>query len=822
MRMITTTLLWTWCSSIISGVSAHTADKQLTAIWEGDGTCAYYFKKPGKRSSLAETCVRYCENNGGHGFSQCDLSPVKDIDFEHGFDKSIIQEDDAGDVYVPSRCKCENKDVEELSAEIFDILAKGLEKLDNLLCAVMLEAFKTIIEVGIEFVPGGAVLNGAKAAVQGAKSFAENGLEAADFFGDWVSIIFQSEDLLLMHISQVGNACGVPDWNLDLWGGLLGAPDSYGTSIGCKRKNKSACKKPDSKPDPTEMPDGPPVSTAKDKTEPTSTKEESKPTTTKYTEPKPTSTKTGDSSTTTSSSSGCPSATDTKSPATCQSASPCEYQGSDIGEDYSEEDTDEADAGEEISLLRRSGHRSPRRVLLERRKNKKNTDEDPDKKKDDKGRKVGNPCTATSKDNPDKEIKDFKLRSGKYPRNGELKDATLYGWLKHDDKCDYAWQSGKPQVPKPKGYDSEHVLEWQVVTDFFAKMNQKSGTKYTHPDPAKAKEKVDFCTYWIKSWSLEAGQEFTLDNSPKRDPWGHIAAAYPSKDINKEEFVRLQRNINTPTKANVSLQLYFLADIPSLTISIVLKLFNDGSAMIFDQNKMKTWLPDKDGRYEVLIRLRRVLGAQKYLNEPDIIKIFKNQKTRMGDILDKLDTAMNTHPRKIKDDTTGAVTTTYNVWEKQDLLAEWNAHMDEKWKQATAKQKKVMDTYLQKLDDAHCKKTDDKDGKDGTDSKDSKDNNGNGKDSNDGKTGKGGKGGKGGKDDKDDEDPDKVFCDRLTTLKEEYQKESALSKAPWDDATDAKSPTITGPESIIDSARRQGDALADMVGAVLEGPGTGA
>lgn len=112
-------------------------------------------------------------------------------------------------------------------------MARGLEKIDNIICAVWVETFKNILEVGINFIPGGEVLTVAGRAVQGAKTFAENGLEAADFFDNWV-----------------GDACGVPDWNFDLWTALLGGPDSLGTSVGCLRKNKSKCKRQGPVPDP--------------------------------------------------------------------------------------------------------------------------------------------------------------------------------------------------------------------------------------------------------------------------------------------------------------------------------------------------------------------------------------------------------------------------------------------------------------------------------------------------------------------------------------------------------------------------------------------
>ncbi|ORY17841.1 hypothetical protein BCR34DRAFT_10171 [Clohesyomyces aquaticus] len=186
MRLATTILLLC-SSSILPGILAQETDEQVTASYEQSGTCAFYFQKPAKKAPLSQTCIKYCENNGGHGYSECDRSPYNNVDFENGFDKSTIEKDADGDLWVPCRCKCDNPDVEGIAEAIFDIVAEALQQLDNIICAVMLESFKQILEIGIDFIPGGAEVNGIRRAVEGAKSFAENGLAAADFFGNWVS-----------------------------------------------------------------------------------------------------------------------------------------------------------------------------------------------------------------------------------------------------------------------------------------------------------------------------------------------------------------------------------------------------------------------------------------------------------------------------------------------------------------------------------------------------------------------------------------------------------------------------------------------------------
>ncbi|KAH9211736.1 hypothetical protein DL95DRAFT_411781 [Leptodontidium sp. 2 PMI_412] len=116
----------------------------------------------------------------------------------------------------------------ELAEEIAGIVADALEQLDNLLCGILLQAFVSIAEIGVNFIPGGQVLGAFRLSVKAAKTFTENGLEAGGFMGNWV-----------------GKACDISQINFDplqVFNPLNQYDDSYGTSIGCKRKDKSACK----------------------------------------------------------------------------------------------------------------------------------------------------------------------------------------------------------------------------------------------------------------------------------------------------------------------------------------------------------------------------------------------------------------------------------------------------------------------------------------------------------------------------------------------------------------------------------------------------
>jgi hypothetical protein len=132
-------------------------------------------------------------------------------------------------------------------------------------------------------------------------------------------------------------------------------------------------------------------------------------------------------------------------------------------------------------------------------------------------------------------------------------------------------------------------------------------------------------------------------------------------------------------------------------------MFSDKVEYIWTMKVMDKYVTDK--RDKVLERMRLLLGARTYLVDPKVIAIFKAQKERMGAMINQLDTDMATHTRTTTetDPVTGAVTTTpFRPWVAQGLLAEWNTYMNQKWMDATAKHTKVMDRYINALDDKHC------------------------------------------------------------------------------------------------------------------------
>ncbi|CAI4216004.1 unnamed protein product [Parascedosporium putredinis] len=155
-------------------------DYQTIAAWETTGSCFSYFELLDPERS-----ARPCR--------------------KEDLDQSIDWQDDDGNDFTPGVCICDG--IGEVAEVISDIVIEALQQMDEVFCAVCLSAFDTIIQTGILAIPGAA------------KTFLENGGEAADFFGGWV-----------------GKTCNLPDWNFDLLGMVFGvlkdAPDSTATSVG--------------------------------------------------------------------------------------------------------------------------------------------------------------------------------------------------------------------------------------------------------------------------------------------------------------------------------------------------------------------------------------------------------------------------------------------------------------------------------------------------------------------------------------------------------------------------------------------------------------
>jgi hypothetical protein len=275
--------------------------------------------------------------------------------------------------------------------------------------------------------------------------------------------------------------------------------------------------------------------------------------------------------------------------------------------------------------------------------------------------------------------------------------------------------SARPANDINRSYQIEHVLEWQVVTYFFDWVNKKirSGKpQFDDPNPRNKGKKTDFCGYWKGLWLGTSQPSFSIDKSVDRTPSEHLKFAYPgiiNGNLNHgKEFAWLHALLNSPAKTNVSIPPLYPVPrtLPSISLTLmILQMwkYKEGKIGVYardkkireiegkttgrDPNKIKQ-AAEIDKAKEALLDLKYLIGARKYMRNPAIAAIFKEQKVRMGNILGKLDTELPKHARE--HNTFG----TLDTWKPQQLKKFWDQYMDERFNIAVLRTNHDMDTYL--------------------------------------------------------------------------------------------------------------------------------
>ncbi|KAF2446066.1 hypothetical protein P171DRAFT_483446 [Karstenula rhodostoma CBS 690.94] len=230
----------------------------------------------------------------------------------------------------------------------------------------------------------------------------------------------------------------------------------------------------------------------------------------------------------------------------------------------------------------------------------------------------------------------------------------------------YQWPANSRYEPQRVG-ETEHVLEWQSVTGFIDWLNaryQRLGTQFQDP-ATTSNQQLSFCKYVIKYWDLhtdnnQASQyRFAINNGATMNPVEHLASVYPSNNqAHSHEFVLLQSDINAPAKANLwnENQIYAAS----------------GSTRAPGMNQYMRTNPRM-----VILRLRWMVGARKYLTDARTGNLLVVQKTRIHDKLAELDAALPQHQPA-----------GFHQWDPTigNLAALWDTYMDQAFIKANAKQ----------------------------------------------------------------------------------------------------------------------------------------
>jgi hypothetical protein len=100
---------------------------------------------------------------------------------------------------------------------------------------------------------------------------------------------------------------------------------------------------------------------------------------------------------------------------------------------------------------------------------------------------------------------------------------------------------------KNQKYQTEHVLEWQNIEEFFGEYltSHFKNKKFKNPDPEREKKEVEWCDAWKSAWDFPGRDAFALkEGYPRKTPFDWIADVYPSKHAYRNEFTILQPGIN--------------------------------------------------------------------------------------------------------------------------------------------------------------------------------------------------------------------------------------------------------------------------------------
>ncbi|KAK7732719.1 hypothetical protein SLS63_004974 [Diaporthe eres] len=256
----------------------------------------------------------------------------------------------------------------------------------------------------------------------------------------------------------------------------------------------------------------------------------------------------------------------------------------------------------------------------------------------------------------DGSICDFPLKL-QYPGAKQVPNAPAYGFRQPDvcENLDFGTPlPGRVITTPPTQYDSEHVLEVQLLKQFFSDLD-KSLKKVPHPDPSNT-NMLSFCELVMEQWNIPGVVIKNLENGKGKDnaltPADHVAQQYPTTKFNKHEFIVLEHEINTPTKNNAWGG----------------KNKDGTQKLIINTGKWLELLNTADGVKSILRSLRLLIGSRMYQNDAHIRDTMNRQKNRVGKVLNILDT--DTVPKNPRRTTAG-----YRAWTPLAQRPEWNPQL---------------------------------------------------------------------------------------------------------------------------------------------------
>lgn len=231
-----------------------------------------------------------------------------------------------------------------------------------------------------------------------------------------------------------------------------------------------------------------------------------------------------------------------------------------------------------------------------------------------------------SRANKDIKICGLPAQGFDYPTDSEIPNANVYGYEDPDNCNSFAWGDALPQRVAGTPYHSEHLLEAQLIKEFFLYLDGDLGPTLT--DPADPTKKIKFCAYVEKLFAVDvvANIDSAQGGSQNARPIKHIASQFPTKTWHSDEYLSLQGNINSRVKG--------------IAWGDLAKRVANTDAWITDRDNQVGSIFTANGARGVYKIMRACLGSRLYHNNLEPLQILREQKRRIGSILDLLDTTV--------------------------------------------------------------------------------------------------------------------------------------------------------------------------------------
>ncbi|KAH7038382.1 glycosyl hydrolases family 18-domain-containing protein [Microdochium trichocladiopsis] len=265
----------------------------------------------------------------------------------------------------------------------------------------------------------------------------------------------------------------------------------------------------------------------------------------------------------------------------------------------------------------------------------------------------------------DKDVNICQLPTTKfrYPTDSSIPNANVYGWYDPQTCGSFHWGNPLPSRITGINYHSEHILEAQMIKDFFNYLNGEHGNAFPSPALGSTGD-VSLCTYvnamFAHTVTANIESARSVNGQATLLVIEHIAAQFPTNGWNAHEYVSLQGSINTPIKMNAWADNRIVNTDRWLTVGNANYIFSASGAR-------KAYLKMRDG-----------IALRNYQNDVEVYTVLRAQKRRIGDILDLLDnTVLPANPRP-----------GYKTWQPMQLREQWDFFMKYRF---IAMQKRAME-----------------------------------------------------------------------------------------------------------------------------------